>query len=61
MTEISTREKEKWTNKGTDKQEMADSFLHYQMLVPNFIILCRAVPEKCLTEISYSVYRSDRW
>ena len=28
MTEISIREKEKWTNKGTDKQEMADSFLH---------------------------------
>ena len=23
MTEISIREKEKWTNKGTDKQEMA--------------------------------------
>ena len=28
MTEISIREKEKWTNKQTDKQEMADSFLH---------------------------------
>ena len=28
MTEISIREKEKWINKGTDKQEMADSFLH---------------------------------
>ena len=27
MTEISIREKEKWTNKGTDKQEMVDSFL----------------------------------
>ena len=25
MTEISIREKEKWTNKGTDKQEMTDS------------------------------------
>ena len=29
MTEISIREKEKWTNKGTDKKEMADSLLHY--------------------------------
>ena len=28
MTEISIREEEKWINKGTDKQEMADSFLH---------------------------------
>ena len=28
MTEISIREKDKWTNKGTDKQEMADPFLH---------------------------------
>ena len=28
VTEISIREKEKWTNKETDKQEMADSFLH---------------------------------
>ena len=28
VTEISIREKEKWINKGTDKQEMADSFLH---------------------------------
>ena len=28
VTEISIREKEKWTNKGTDKRDMADSFLH---------------------------------
>ena len=55
MTEFSIREKEKWTNKGTDKQEMADSFLHNttyhtHLFVPNFIILCQAVPEKSLTE-----------
>ena len=28
VTEILIREKVKWTNKGTDKQVMADSFLH---------------------------------
>ena len=28
LTEVSIREKEKWTNKGTDMQEMADYFLH---------------------------------
>ena len=28
VTEISIRQKEKWTNKGTDKQETADYFLH---------------------------------
>ena len=59
MTEISIREKEKWTNKGTDKGEMADSSLHnanYQTQclsqISNFIILCQAVPEKSLTEKS---------
>ena len=28
LTEIFVREKEKWTNKGTDKQYVADSLLH---------------------------------
>ena len=28
VTEIFVREKEKWTNKGTDKQYVADSLLH---------------------------------
>ena len=28
VTEISIIEKEKWINKGTDKRDMADSFLH---------------------------------
>ena len=43
MTEISIREKEKWTNKGTDKQERADSFLHIT-----------TDPTHCLHQISSS-------
>ena len=48
--------KEKWTNKGTDKQYVADLFMHYnlsyQMSVQNFKVLCQVVPEKYLTKIS---------
>ena len=33
MTEMSIREKEKWTNKGTEKQEMADSFYTIQLTI----------------------------
>ena len=33
LTEIFVREKEKWTNKGTDKQYVADSLLHTVQLV----------------------------
>ena len=40
VTENFVREKEKWTNKGTDKQYVADSLLHgttchYQALYQN--------------------------
>ena len=37
-------EREKWTNKGNDKQEEADSFLHNT----NIKILSAVVPEKSL-------------
>ena len=46
----------KWTNKGTDKQYVADFFIHsttsYLMFVTNFKILGQVVPEKSLTNIS---------
>ena len=49
--------KEKWTNKTTDKQYVAEFIIHivnlsYLMFVPNFKILGQVVPEKSLTEIS---------
>ena len=49
--------KEKWTNKGTNTQYVADFFithynLSYQMFVQNFKVLCQVVPEKSLTKIS---------
>ena len=49
--------KEKWTNKGTDKQYVAEFFytqynLSYLVFVLNFKILGKAVPEKSLTKIS---------
>ena len=48
--------KEKWTNKGTDKQYVAECLIHYNlsylMFIPNFKILGKAVPEKSLTKIS---------
>ena len=49
MTGIFVREKEKWTNKGTDRQYVADSFLSLPSFVPNFKILSQVVPEKSLT------------
>ena len=53
-------EKEKWTNKGNDKQQHADSLLHnttksYPTFVPNFKILGTVVPEKPLTQISLCI------
>ena len=41
LTEIFVREKEKWINKGTDKQYVADSLLHsttchYQVFFTKF-------------------------
>ena len=49
--------KEKWTNKRTDKQYVAEFIIHtvnlsYLMFVPNFKILGQVVPEKSLTKIS---------
>ena len=35
MTEIFIGEKEKWTNKGNDKQEEAESFYTIQQVIPN--------------------------
>ena len=49
MTEISIREKEKWTYKGTDKQERADSFLQIT-----------TDPTHCLHQISSSMSSSSR-
>ena len=49
VTESFIGEKEKWTNKGNDKQQHADSLLHnksYPTFVPNFKILGGVVPEK---------------
>ena len=45
---IGEREKEKWINKGNDKQEEADSLLHNTTFVSNFKILGSVVPEKSL-------------
>ena len=45
------REKEKWTNKGTDKQCVADSLtynLSLSSFVPNFRIFKSCIPEKSL-------------
>ena len=59
MTKSFIGEKEKWTNKGNDKQEEADSLLHnttsYPTFVPNFKILGTVVPEKSLTQISLCI------
>ena len=56
VTEISIGEKEKWNNKGTDKQYMAVFVTQYNSslssFVPNFRILIQVVAEKSLTEKS---------
>ena len=48
------RQKEKWTNKGNDKQEEADSLLHNKTFVPNFKILGSVVPEKSFTKKKFT-------
>ena len=51
-------EKDKWTNKGNDKQQHADSLLHnksYPTFLPNFKILGAVVPEKSLTQMSLCI------
>ena len=51
VTENFVREKEKWTNKGTDKQHVATQYnLSLPSFVPNIKILGQVVPEKSLTE-----------
>ena len=54
-----TGEKEKWTNKGNDKQQHADSFTQYNKSYPTFVqnfkILSAVVPEKSLTQISLCI------
>ena len=62
VTENFVREEEKWTNKGTDKQHVADFFLTQYNLslpsfVPNFKILGQVVPEKSLTEKSLQTHK----
>ena len=39
-----------WTNKGTDKQHVADSLIHSTSCVPNSKILSQVVAEKYLTK-----------
>ena len=48
IMEIFIGEREKWTNKGNDKREEADSLYNrsYPTFVPNFKILSVIVPEK---------------
>ena len=50
-------EKEKWTNKGNDKQQHADSLLHNTTSHTQHLyqILGTVVPEKSLTQISLCI------
>ena len=53
MMEKNIGMKEKWTNKGTDKQYAAESLIHdttYLLFVTNFKILGQIVTEKSLTK-----------
>ena len=59
VTEISIGEKEKWTNKGTDKQYVAVLLLHntthhYQALYKISEFLTQVVAEKSLTEKKFT-------
>ena len=58
VIEIFVKEKEKWPNKGTDKQYVADSFIQFNLslpsFVPNFKILSQIVPEKFLMEKQFT-------
>ena len=60
MMENFIGKKEKWTNKGTDKQYTADSLLHsttsYPAFVPNLIILSQVVAKKSSTEYVHMHY-----
>ena len=64
LTEISIREKEKWTNEGTDMQYV-DVFVTQNnsslwSFVPNFRILTQVVAEKSLT-IKMSICILKEW
>ena len=64
VTENFVRKKEKWTNKGTDKQHVADSLKHSAILslpsfVPNFKILGQVDPEKSLKEKKFTDRQTD--
>ena len=53
MTKSIIGEKEKWTHKGNDKQQHADSLSHNTTShTQHFKILGTVVPEKSLTQIS---------
>ena len=61
VTEIFIEEKEKWTNRGTDKQYVAVFFVtqcnsSLSSFVPNFKSLTQVVAEKSLTEKNVHVY-----
>ena len=45
------RKKEKWTNKGNDKQANADSVKSNPIFIQTFKIIGLKVPEKTLTQI----------
>ena len=59
VTENLLGQKEKWANKGNDKQQQADSLTQYNKayppFVPNFKILGTVVPEKSLTQTSLCI------
>ena len=62
MMEKFIGKKEKWINKGTDKEYVADSFntqynLSYPKFVQNFRVLSQVVPEKSLTEKSEHTHK----
>ena len=66
MMQNLTGKKEKWKNKGTDKQYVADSLFrsttcHSQTFVPILIILRQLVAEKSLTEDVHMHYIGVRW
>ena len=61
MMENFIGKKEKWTNKGTDKEYVADLFvtqhnLSYPTFVSNLIILSQVVAKKSLTEDGHMHY-----
>ena len=65
MTEISIGEKEKLTNKGTDKKYVAVFFVtqynsSLSSFVPNFRVLTHIVAEKSLTKKKFTDKQTDK-